>query len=73
MWNLPPTDTVLQVLSLVALAAQGMTAALAAGRRSMDWMGVAMLACVTALGGGTIRDILLEHRRVDQERLAGVS
>jgi uncharacterized membrane protein YeiH len=61
MWNPPPTDTVLQVLSLVALAAQAMTAALAAGRRSMDWMGVAMLACVTALGGGTIRDILLEH------------
>lgn len=36
MWNLPPSDTVLHVLSLVALAAQGMTAALAAGRRSMD-------------------------------------
>ena len=61
MWNLPPTDTVLQVLSLVALAAQAMTAALAAGRRSMDWMGVAMVSCVTALGGGTIRDILLQH------------
>jgi uncharacterized membrane protein YeiH len=61
MWNLPPTNTVLQVLSLVALAAQGMTAALAAGRRSMDWFGVAMLACITALGGGTIRDILLGH------------
>jgi uncharacterized membrane protein YeiH len=61
MWNLPPTNTVLQVLSLMALAAQGMTAALAAGRRSMDWFGVAMLACITALGGGTIRDILLGH------------
>jgi len=61
MWNLPPTDSVLQVLSLVALAAQAMTAALAAGRRSMDWMGVAMLGCVTALGGGTIRDLLLQH------------
>ena len=61
MWNLPPTDSVLQVLSLVALAAQAMTAALAAGRRSMDWMGVAMLGCVTALGGGTIRDLLIQH------------
>ena len=59
MWNLPQTDTVLQVLSLIALAAQAMTAALAAGRRSMDWMGVAMLGCVAALGGGTIRDVLL--------------
>jgi uncharacterized membrane protein YeiH len=61
MWNLPPTDTVLQVLSLVALAAQAMTAALAAGRRSMDWLGVCLLGSITALGGGTIRDVLLGH------------
>jgi uncharacterized membrane protein YeiH len=61
MSNLPPSDTVLHVLSLVALAAQAMTAALAAGRRSMDWVGVCLLGCVTALGGGTIRDVLLGH------------
>src|SRR6516165_11026049 len=61
MWSLPPSDSVLQVLSLVALAAQAMTAALAAGRRSMDWAGVCMLGCITALGGGTIRDVLLGH------------
>lgn len=51
----------LHLLSLVALAAQAMTAALAAGRRSMDWVGVCMLGCVTALGGGTIRDVVLGH------------
>ena len=61
MWGLPPSDTVLHILSLVALAAQAMTAALAAGRRSMDWAGVGMLGCITALGGGTIRDVLLGH------------
>src|ERR1700747_980383 len=61
MWNLPQSDSVLHVLSLVALAAQAMTAALAAGRRSMDWAGVCMLGCITALGGGTIRDVLLGH------------
>ena len=61
MWSLPPSDTVLHLLSLVALAAQAMTAALAAGRRSMDWVGVCMLGCITALGGGTIRDVLLGH------------
>jgi uncharacterized membrane protein YeiH len=61
MWTLPPADTVLQVLSLVALAAQAMTAALAAGRRRMDWVGVCLLGCITALGGGTIRDVLLGH------------
>ena len=27
----------------------------------MDWAGVAMLGCITALGGGTIRDVLLGH------------
>src|SRR6516164_3704009 len=61
MWNLPPSDSVLHVLNYVALTAQAMTAALAAGRRSMDWVGVCMLGCITALGGGTIRDILLGH------------
>jgi uncharacterized membrane protein YeiH len=38
-----------------------MTAALAAGRRNMDWFGVCVLGCVTALGGGTARDLLLGH------------
>jgi uncharacterized membrane protein YeiH len=61
MWNLPPSDTVLHVLSLLAFAAQAMTAALAAGRRSMDWVGVCLLGCVTALGGGSLRDVLLGH------------
>jgi uncharacterized membrane protein YeiH len=45
----------------IAIAAEAMTAALAAGRRNMDWFGVCLIACVTALGGGTIRDILLDH------------
>src|ERR1700752_4397453 len=61
MWNLPPADSVLHFLQYVALAAQAMTAALAAGRRSMDWVGVCMLGSITALGGGTIRDVLLGH------------
>ena len=54
-------DTVLHVFFYVALVAEAMTAALAAGRRKMDWMGVAMLGAVTALGGGTVRDVLLGH------------
>ena len=58
---MPSSDFVLHWLSLIALTAQAMTAALAAGRRSMDWAGVCMLGCITALGGGTIRDVLLGH------------
>jgi uncharacterized membrane protein YeiH len=61
MWNLLPSDTVLHVLSLLAPAAQAMTAALAAGRRNMDWVGVCLLGCVTALGGSSLRDVLLGH------------
>ena len=40
------------------------TGALAAGRKQMDIFGVVMLGCVTALGGGTLRDILLNHHPV---------
>ena len=51
----------LSVLFYIAVTAEAMTAALAAGRRKMDWFGVCFLACVTALGGGTARDVLLGH------------
>jgi uncharacterized membrane protein YeiH len=56
-----PFDSVLQLLFLLATVAQAMTAALAAGRRRLDWFGVAILGCVTALGGGSVRDIVLGH------------
>src|SRR3954453_6565290 len=52
MWSLPPSDTVLHLLSYVALTAQAMTAALAAGRRSTDWGGGGMLGGFTRLRGG---------------------
>src|SRR5690606_29952112 len=51
----------LQVVFVIALAAEAMTAALAAGRRRMDWFGVAVLGAVTAPRGGTGRDLLLGH------------
>ena len=55
----PGTSLLLHVLFLIAIAAEAMSAALVAGRREMDWLGVCVLACVTALGGGTLRDVLL--------------
>jgi len=51
----------LHTIFIIAITAEAMTAALAAGRRKMDWFGVCVLACVTALGGGTMRDTLLGH------------
>ncbi|AEE65842.1 membrane protein [Bordetella pertussis] len=60
---MPPDPSVLLLytLYLVAIVAEAMTAALAAGRRDMDWVGVCVIACVTALGGGSLRDVLLGH------------
>ena len=52
---------VLTVVYLIAIAAEAMSGALAAGRRSLDIFGVAVIAFVTALGGGTIRDMILGH------------
>lgn len=52
---------VLHALYLIAITAEAMTAALSAGRRNMDWVGVCLLGWVTALGGGSLRDVLLGH------------
>lgn len=52
---------VLHVLYIVAITAEAMTAALAAGRRRMDWIGVCLLGAITALGGGSVRDVVLGH------------
>jgi len=57
----PMADECIHVLYLTAISAEAMTAALVAGRREMDWVGVILLGCITALGGGSVRDILLDH------------
>lgn len=46
----------LEVLGTIAFAVSGGAVAVRAG---MDWLGVMVLAVVTAVGGGTIRDLLL--------------
>lgn len=51
----------LTTLYIIAITAEGMTGALAAGRQKMDLFGVIFIALVTAIGGGSIRDILLNH------------
>jgi len=53
--------SVLQLLGAAVFAASG---ALAAGRRRMDVLGVLVIAIVTAIGGGTIRDVLLDRHPV---------
>ena len=46
-------------LGMAAVAVCAVTGALAAGRKRLDGIGVLFLAIVTALGGGTLRDVLL--------------
>ena len=52
-------DLLIHVLDLVGTAVFAITGALAAGRKRMDAFGVVVLGCVTALGGGTLRDVIL--------------
>lgn len=56
-----PTDaaSLLRLLDLVGVGVFGVSGALTAGRKSLDLLGVVVLAVVTAVGGGTIRDLLL--------------
>jgi uncharacterized membrane protein YeiH len=47
------------ILELSAVAVCAITGALEAGRRKMDLFGASVIAFAAALGGGTLRDILL--------------
>ncbi|AJJ11388.1 hypothetical protein CH64_2641 [Yersinia rohdei] len=51
----------LSVLYIIGITAEAMTGALAAGRRQMDMFGVIIIASATAIGGGSVRDMLLGH------------
>ena len=51
----------LTVLYIIGITAEAMTGALAAGRRKMDTFGVIIIAAATAIGGGSVRDMLLGH------------
>ena len=47
---------VIEIIGTVTFAISGV---MAAARASMDWLGAIVLAVVVAIGGGTIRDILI--------------
>lgn len=55
---------ILYVLDLTGVAVFAISGALAAGRRSLDLLGVMVIALVTAIGGGTLRDLLLGREPV---------
>ncbi len=51
----------LHLLYLIAIVAEAMSGALMGMRRGMDRFGLCLVGTVTALGGGTVRDVLLGH------------
>lgn len=51
-------------LDLLGVAVFAISGALAAGQKGLDWVGVTALAVVTSIGGGTIRDVLLNREAV---------
>jgi len=57
-------DHLIHILDLVGAGVFAVTGALAAGSKRMDIFGVVVLGCVTAFGGGTLRDLILGIRPV---------
>ena len=56
--------SILHFLSLLGVAVFAASGALSAGRKGFDLMGVAVIAVVTAIGGGTLRDLLLNSHPI---------
>jgi uncharacterized membrane protein YeiH len=54
----------LYILDLFGVVVFAISGALVAGRKQMDLLGVLVTAGVTAIGGGTLRDLLLGHAPV---------
>jgi uncharacterized membrane protein YeiH len=56
---MPSADTTLFVLGLAGVAVFAVSGVLAVGDKQLDLFGVLVLGVVTAVGGGTIRDVIL--------------
>lgn len=52
-------ETLITLLDVLGVAVFAVTGALVASRKQMDAVGFALLATVTGIGGGTLRDLLL--------------
>jgi uncharacterized membrane protein YeiH len=57
--SLATLQTVLEAGAMIAFALSGV---IAAARKQLDVVGVCVVAALTAFGGGTLRDVLLDRR-----------
>lgn len=55
---------ILYWLDLLGVAVFAVSGALAAGRAGLDLLGVLVIASFTAIGGGTVRDLLLDRHPI---------
>lgn len=58
-WALPAPQLVIEAAAILAFATSGL---LEAARKKLDPVGVSIVVGLTAFGGGTLRDILLDRR-----------
>lgn len=56
-----PAEAVLSVLDYASVTVFALTGALVASRSQLDIVGFIFIACLTALGGGTLRDVILDR------------
>lgn len=56
--------TPLQLMDFLGVSVFAVSGVLAAGRKHLDWFGVLVIATVTAIGGGTLRDLLIDRNPV---------
>jgi uncharacterized membrane protein YeiH len=56
-----PADMVLTLLDYASVAVFALTGALVASRSQLDIVGFIFIACLTATGGGTLRDVILDR------------
>jgi uncharacterized membrane protein YeiH len=55
---------IIHSLELLGVSVSAISGALAAGRKHLDLLGVVVVAAVSAAGGGTLRDVLLDRHPV---------
>ena len=53
--------TAVHIMDFLGVAVFAASGVLAAGRKHLDWFGVLVIAMVTAVGGGTLRDLLIDR------------
>lgn len=56
--------SLLYALNMFGVAVFAVSGVLAAGRKRLDLLGVVVIAIVTAIGGGTLRDLLLDRHPI---------